>query len=147
MVYRGDATHLPAVSDVATVNGQGVALDPDDPEGVQLPEDGHRVVLPQAETRRRQLPGQVPLLPLHTRAAGATSWDWVLWKTVKGKAANYSTYTKCSARVTFPSRRPLNPAGEKWRVVAVHAGQLARREPVSAYRAFTVTPVRDSLPL
>ena len=53
-------------------------------------------------------------------------WVWTLRKTVSGKAANYSTYTKCSVSTSVPY------AG-KWRCKVRYAGSATYAETISAY--------------
>jgi len=144
MVYRGDATHLPAVSDVVTLNVKAWLSTPTIPKEFSY----HKTVTVSCLLRPRHRAGSYPVKFQFYRfmlAPGATSWDWVLAKTVNGKAADYSTYTKCSARVTLPP--PLNTAPtEKWRVYAVHR-DASHAASQSAYRAFTVNSLYYPLPL
>lgn len=138
MVYRGDATHLPAVSDSVTVKARAWVSTPRIPKEFSY----QKTVAVSCFLKPRHRAGSYPakfLFYRFYRPEGALYPDWHVWKTVKGRAADYSSYTKCSAKVSFPKPSAQYPGGEKWRVVASHKDKI-HPESVSAYRAFTVTP-------
>jgi beta propeller repeat protein len=138
MVYHGDATHLPAVSEAKTVKAKAWVSTPAIPREFSY----QKTVTVSCFLKPRHAAGSSPvkfLFSRYYRADGEFAPDWHVWKTVKGKAANYSTYTRCTARVSLPKPPATNPVGEKWRVVATHADS-SHASSVSAYRAFTVTP-------
>jgi len=140
-VYRGDATHLPAVSNIVAVAVKAWLSTPTIPKEFSY----QKTVTVSCFLKPRHAAGSYPVKFLfyrYYRADGDLAPDWHVSKTVKGKAANYSTYTKCTARVSFPKPPATNPGGEKWRVVATHADG-SHASSVSAYRAFTVTPYVD----
>jgi len=144
MIYRGDATHLPAVSEAKSVKARAWVSTPSIPKEFSY----QKTVTVSCFLKPRHTAGGYPVKFLfyrYNRGDGLVLWDWVFWKSVKGKATNYSTYTKCSAKVTFPKPGGPYPGGEKWRVVAVHEDKV-HPESVSAYRAFTVTPYVNFLP-
>jgi hypothetical protein len=59
------------------------------------------------------------------------TYKWVLRKTVSAKAANYSTYTKVTAKVSLPY------AG-KWRIRAHHVADSKNAATYSSYRYVSV---------
>ena len=133
VVYKGDASHLPAVSKVLTVQAQAWLSTPSIPR-----EFGYnKTVTVSGTIKPRHTAGTYPIkfeFYRYYRAVGEIAPSWHLAKTLKAKAANYSTYTRCSVRTSFPK-----PAGltERWRVHAVHKdGSHALS--VSPYRTFTV---------
>ena len=50
---------------------------------------------------------------------------------MKAKAANYSTYTKCSARIRLSKKG-------SWRILAVHAADALNASTTSVWRAIKV---------
>lgn len=145
VVYKGDATHLPAASDILTVQARAWLSQPSIPREFSFT----KTVNVSCYLKPRHAAGSYPVkfdFYRYYRASGDIYPDWHLAKTVKGKAADYSTSTKCSAKVTLPKPRYPNPLEETWRVYAVHKDATHARSE-SPYRKFVVNSLSTHVPI
>lgn len=69
--------------------------------------------------------------PVSIECQRYVSGKWVTKQTVKAKAANYSTYTKCSARAQLGTKG-------SWRIRAVHAQDSLSAKTLGAWRSIKV---------
>jgi beta propeller repeat protein len=137
-VYRGDATHLPAASNIVTLQVRAWLSTPTIPKSFSYA----KTVKVSCLLKPRHKGGSYPVqfrFYRYYRPSGAMYPDWYLVRTVKGKAENYSTYTKCSTSVKFP-KPTAAPSSDRYRVVAFHK-DATHAETLSKPRAFTVSPL------
>jgi hypothetical protein len=70
--------------------------------------------------------------PVTIQCQRSISGKWVTKKTVKAKATNYSTYTKCAVRIRLGTKGT-------WRIRSVHARDAQNAMTTSAWRTIKVT--------
>jgi len=127
--WTGDATHTAGVSGTAVSVSQRAYLS--------------TPITPGRVTHRRSFTTYVYLKPRFTSGTSPVrlyfyrlekqrnrTYKWVLRKTVAARAANYSTYTKCSVSASVPY------AG-KWKATAKYAGSAIYAATTSGNRYFT----------
>jgi len=118
--YAGGTTRAASASGVVTVKPRVVLTRPTTPSLVK-----HAVRFGTSTyLKPRHAAGSYPVRFYFYRYDGSS---WVLKLTVLGKAANYSSYTRCTASVSLPTTR-------RWRVRAYHAADSLNAATWSSYR-------------
>ena len=127
--WTGDATHTAGVSSTAVSLYQRVYLStPSTPSKVTH----KRSFTTYAYLKPRFTSGTSPVKLYFYRweKQRNRTYKWVLRKSVSARAANYSTYTKCSVSASVPY------AG-KWKATATYAGSVTYAATTSGNRYFT----------